>query len=67
MVVTARLMPFQPHRPYKIRFMWMAHVTTGVVFVATARVFEFPAAPAAGKELRQITGWYSAAKTTGGL
>ena len=45
----------------------MAHVATGVAFVATARVFEFPAAPAAGKELHQITGWYSAAKTTGGL
>ena len=45
----------------------MAHVATGVAFAAAARVFEFPAAPAAVKELRQITGWYSAAKTTGGL
>ena len=45
----------------------MAHVATGVAFVATARVFEIPAAPAAGKELQQPAGWYSAAKTTGGL
>ena len=45
----------------------MAHVATGVAFAAAARVFEFPAAPAAGKELHQTAGWYSAANPTGGL